>query len=256
MTRTLLSLAAALVLAGCAGDSRPAGPVLKDTAANLGKIKTGVLDVSVRLEPTDGAPFGYEIRGPVRLAGENEVPLADVEYRQFANGEEETVRLVLDEDGGWIERAGTRTELTEQQLAELRESGSLLGQDGLETLDLEQWLAEPELSDGPDGTDRVTGELDVLTAMTGLASLSGLFEGTRTLSAADRRRVAERTDESSFELLTGDEDRLLRKLALGFSFDEDVPEDLRAALGEDAVGAEFSFDLELDEVNQPVELGG
>ncbi len=101
----------------------------------------------------------------------------------------------------------------------------------------------------------MTADLDVLAAMTGLASLSGLLDGTRTLSAADRKRVAERIDDSSFELLTGDEDRLLRKLALGFRFDEDVPEDLRAALGEDAVGADFSFDLELDEVNEPVQIG-
>lgn len=101
----------------------------------------------------------------------------------------------------------------------------------------------------------MTAGLDVLAAMTGLASLSGLLEGARTLSADDRRRVAERIDNSRFELLTGDQDRLLRKLALGFSFDEDVPEDLRAALGEDAVGADFSFELELDRINQPVEIG-
>ena len=85
--------------------------------------------------------------------------------------------------------------------------------------------------------------------------LSGLLDGTRTLSAADRKRVAERIDGSRFELLTGDDDRLLRKLSLGFTIDEDVPEDLRAALGEDAVGAEFAFELELDELNQPVRIG-
>jgi hypothetical protein len=34
-----------------------------------------------------------------------------------------------------------------------------------------------------------------------------------------------------------------------------VPEALRAALGEDSVGARFTFDLELDEVNEPVRIG-
>ena len=255
MSRGLVSLAAALLLAGCGGEPGPAEPVLRETAANLRTIETAVLGVSARLEPKDGEPFGYELKGPVRLAGKGERPLADVEYRQFADGEEDTVRLVLTEEGGWVERRGRRTDLTQEQLAELRAAGSLLGQDGLEGLKLEQWSSDPKLSDGPDGTDKVSGELDVLTAMTGLAGLSGLLEGTRTLSAADRRRVAERIEGSSFELLTGEDDRLLRKLALGFTFDEDVPEDLRAVLGEDAVGADFSYEVELDRVNEPVEIG-
>lgn len=255
MKRALGILGACAVLAGCAGDLGPAGPALRDTAQKLGTIESAVLNVSVRMEPKDGDPFGYEIEGPVQLAGEGELPLADVEYRQFANGDEETVRLVLTADGGWVERAGGRTELTQEQLDELRASGSLLGQGGLETLNFEQWIVDPKLSDGPNGTEKVTGDLDVLAAMTGLAALSGLLEETRTLSASERKRVAERIGDSSFELLTGEEDRLLRKLALGFSLDEDVPEDLRDALGEDAVGADFSFELELERVNEPVEIG-
>jgi hypothetical protein len=254
--RLLLLLAGGALLTGCAGDLGPAGPALRDTAQRLGKIETADLHVSLQIEPKHGDPFGYELEGPVELAGEGELPAADVRYRQFANGVDETVRLVLTKDGGWVERGGERTDLTDVQLAELQQSGSLLGQKGLETLNFEQWTVDPELSDGPDATEKVTADLDVLTAMTGLASLSGLLGGTTTLSAADRRRVAEQVDDSHFELLTGKDDRLLRKLALGFTLDEDVPQDLRAAIGDDAVGAEFSFELELDRINEPVELGG
>jgi hypothetical protein len=251
----LLLLACGALLAGCGGDLGPAGPALRDTSASLGEIETADLHLSVQIEPKDGDAFGYELEGPVELAGEGELPSADVSYRQFAGGDEETVRLVLTKDGGWAERNGKRIDLTEAQVAELRESGSLLGQEGLETLDFEQWLVDPKLSNGPEGTEKVTADLDVLAAMTGLASLSGLLDGTRTLSAADRKRVAERVEDTHFELLTGDDDRLLRKLELGFTLDEDVPEDLRAALGEEAVGAEFSLALELDRINVPVELG-
>ena len=252
----LLAALAASSGCGSSGNGEAAGPALEETAKKLETIESGNITVAVRITPKDGDPFGYELHGPIKLAREGEVPLADVEYTQRANGEEDTVRLILTESGGSIERAGKRTELTRAQLDELRASGSLLGQDGLSTLRFEDWIVDPKLADGPDGTEKVTGELDVLSAMTGLASLSGLLAGPKTLSADDRKRVAEQIDKSSFELLTGEDDRLLRRLAVGFSFDEDVPEDLRAALGEDTVGADFSFELELDRVNEPVELSG
>jgi hypothetical protein len=101
----------------------------------------------------------------------------------------------------------------------------------------------------------VTADLDVAAAMAGLAALSGVLERDIRLTAEQREQVAEAVEESSFELLTGEDDRLLRKLALAFRLDAEVPEGLRDAIGEDAVGAAFSFELALDEVNEPVQIG-
>lgn len=256
MRAATAALAATVALAGCGGDAEPAGPALEETAANLAQIRSAVLSVSVRMEPRNGDAFGYQIDGPIRLAEQGAFPLADVRYRQFANGREDTVRLVLTEDGaGFVERGGERTSLTEAQLAELRGSGSLLGQEGLETLSFEQWISNAELSDGPDRTERVTGDLDVAAAMAGLAALSGVLPDDIVLSAEQRRQVAEAVEDSGFELLTGEEDRLLRKLALDFRLGAEVPDDLRDAVGDDAVGAAFSFRLELDAVNEPVSIG-
>ena len=256
MTRALPFVVAAVLLSGCAGAAGPAGPALQATAKNLERIESAVLSVSVRMEPKDAEPFGYDIEGPIRLGQDGAPPVADVEYTQIANGQDDTVRLVLQEDGtGWIERQGERIDLTAEQLEELRSSGSLLGEDGLATLSFEQWIQDAKLSGGPDGTDKVTADLDVSAAMAGLAALSGVLQQDVVLSAEQRRQVAEAVDESSFELLTGETDRLLRKLALSFTLGSDVPENLRDAIGEDAVGASFSFDLELDKVNEPVELG-
>ena len=256
MRLLLPTVAAALVLAGCAGEGGPAGPALQGTAANLGKIESGILSVSVRMEPKNGEEFGYDLRGPIQLAEDGKFPLADVQYTQVANGQDDTVHLVLEEDGsGWVERSGKRIDLTEEQLGELRSSGSLLGEDGLRTLGFERWIVDPKLSDGPDGTDKVTADLDVAAAMAGLAGLSGVLQQDVVLTAEQRKQVADAVDDSSFELLTGKDDRLLRKLALAFSLGADVPEDLRDAIGDDAVGARFSFDLALDKVNEPVQIG-
>ncbi|HUQ21845.1 MAG TPA: hypothetical protein VM049_02425 [Gaiellaceae bacterium] len=256
MRLLLPTLGAVLVLAGCAGEAGPAGPALQGTAANLDEIESGVLSVSVRMAPKDGEEFGYDIRGPVELAGDGKFPLADVKYTQIAGGRDDTVRLVLEEDGsGWIERAGKRTDLTESQLSELRSSGSLLGAGGLRTLGFEKWIVDPKLSDGPNDTDKVTADLDVAAAMAGLSALSGALKQDVVLTAKQRKEVADAVDDSSFELLTGKEDRLLRKLALDFSLGADVPADLRDAIGDDVVGARFSFDLGLDKVNEPVRIG-
>jgi hypothetical protein len=249
-------LVGTLLLGGCGGAHGPVGPALEETAANLGKVESGVLSLAVEVEPKNGGGYGYEIRGPVKLAPEGKLPLADVTYTQRANGNEDRARLVLTEEGGWVERAGRRTDLDEQQLSQLRASGSLLGQGGLKDLRFQDWIVDPELSDGPAGTDKVTAGLDVVAAMNGLAGLAGLPGGTRPLEPADRDQLERAVEDSSFELLTGDEDRLLRKLSLAVTFATDVPQDLRAALGKDAVGARFSFDLELDKVNEPVAIGG
>lgn len=252
----LAALAVLAVVAGCGGSGGPAEPALEQTNRNLAKIKSGVLSLSVQMSPKGGDEVGYAIEGPVQLAAEGEAPLADVRYTQRANGQEETVRLVLTEKGGWVERDGKRTDLTQSQLDDLRASGSLLGQGGLEGLGFERWIADPKLSDGPDETDKVTGDLDVVAAMNGLAGLSGLLGGgTPEVGESHRDEVDEAVKDSSFELLTGKDDRLLRKLAIMFEIDTDVPDELREALGEERVGARFEFDLALDEVNQPVQIG-
>lgn len=244
------------MLAGCAGDGGPAGPALAETAQNLEQVESGVLTMSVRMKPREGAEFGYDIEGPVRLGKNGAPPVADVQYTQVANGEEETSRLVLTEDGsGWIERDGSRTNLTQAQVDELQASGALLGREGLETLSFEQWIDDPKLADGPDGTDKITADLDVAAAMAGLSALAGLLQQDVRLTAEQRNQVAEAVDDSSFELLTGEQDRLLRRLELGFSLEAEVPEKLREALGDDAVGASFSFLLELAGVNEPVRIG-
>lgn len=248
----LATLALVAAGAGCGGDGGPAGPALRQTAANLERIESADLSLSVRLEPENGGELGYDIEGPIRLAGGGGRPVADVEYTQHADGREETVRLVLAEDGsGYVERDGERVDLSEAQLAELRDSGTLLGPDGFASLGFEQWVDDPELSGGPGDTDKVTAELDVAAAMAGLSALAGLLRRDVVLTAEQRREVAEVVEESSFELVTGKDDRLLRRLALGFTLEADVPEGLREALGDEVVGASFSFELELDEVNEP-----
>lgn len=261
MKRVLVLLASGLLLAGCGGVSGPAGPALQQTADKLGSIKSADLTFEVELMPRDGKTFGYSVTGPFALATPGELPKMDVEYTQRANGQSETVRLVSDGTRAVAVVRGAVRELTPEQLDSLRGAASGLGGSGtsagLERLRIDRWLVDPKLSDGPDGTDKITGDLDVVAMTNGLLELGrsfGAASGSGPIEGEDADRLRDAVDSASFEILTGKDDRLLRKLALDVSLGIDVPEELRRALGQDVIGADISFVLGLDRPNEPVEV--
>jgi len=113
----------------------------------------------------NGQRVPYGSAYPLRHGDRIGVGAASLMFSWPADGQEESVRLVLEEDGsGWIERDGQPIDLSEEQLDELRSSGSLLGDEGLESLSFERWIVDAKLSEGSDGTDKVTAELDVAAA--------------------------------------------------------------------------------------------
>src|ERR671935_1386454 len=90
-----LALLVALV-AGCGGggSQTPAG-ILADTAANLGKIKSGTLGMSLLVSPRgpSGHPFGFELHGPFSIAHSG-LPVLHVSYTQIASGKRATVTVI------------------------------------------------------------------------------------------------------------------------------------------------------------------
>lgn len=64
----------------------------------------------------------------------------------------------------------------------------------------------------------------------------------------------ERSVESAtIEILSGKDDRLLRRILLVADFGVDVPEDVRKGLGSFA-GAHLTFDLTIAKPNEPVDV--
>lgn len=259
MRRILSLLAGALVLTGCGGgESGPAGPALQETADKLGSIRSGDLDFRVEVDPRNGEPFGFALLGPFELGEDRELPKLDLEYTQTANGESTTIELVSDGERAVLEADGQTLELTADQLDELRSAGSAISGEGggIERVRIDGWLVDPKRSDGPDGTDRIDGELDVVALANGLLEVVGAFRGTEsgTIEGREAERLRESVESADFEILTGKEDRLLRKLSFDLSLGLDVPDDLREALGEEVVGADISFLLAIAEPNRPVEV--
>lgn len=261
MRRALALLAGTLAVAGCGGGGGDAGPALRETADKLGAISSGIITFRMEIDPDgDAEPFGFALEGPFELAQEGRLPRADIEYTQTANGESATVRLVSDGERAVAITEGTTIPLEGEALEDLREAGAaVLGSEsddeGLDELRVDRWLVDPELSDGPDGTDKIDGELDVVEVANGLLELAGALGtgGFERLDEESGKQLRDAVESAEFELLTGEDDRLLRRLALDVELAADVPEELRDALGE-VVGAAFSFLLEVESPNETVEI--
>lgn len=242
-------LAACAALAGCGGGGGDPTAVLRDAAASLSEVESAKpLRVRLEVDPSDGEPFGFEIDGPFALCGDNRLPTLDVDYTQFAQGEEATVHLISTGDEAYVEVDGQTYEMADDGEAELAGTCDDLVGD-VEELRVDDWVADAE-ADG----DRVTGELDVVTVVGDLADVARAFgrDDLAALDADDRRRLAEAVEDSTFELERGD-DGIIRHLKMEADVAFDVPEDLRDALT-DLVGATITFELELDEPNTEVRV--
>ena len=251
MTRLVAIAAACLALAASCGGDEGGDPnvVLRETAETLGEIRSAKpLRMRLEVDPLNGDEFGFEIEGAFALCGDRALPRLDVDYTQFAQGEEETVRLIATGEDSFIEVDGETYELPDDQEAELRGTCDDL-EGGFEELRVDDWVVDPD-ADG----DRVEGELDVVTVVNDLIDVASAFGRgeLERLDADDRRRLAESVRDSTFELERGD-DGFLQHLKLEADLALDVPRDLRDALG-DLVGTTITFELDLDDVNTEVEI--
>jgi hypothetical protein len=248
----------AALVTGCGGADSPE-EIVAETASNLGEIRSGTLDVSLMVTPRDQRAFGFRLRGPFSLGEPGSLPTASITYTQLAEGRRGSVRLISTGRKAYAEVAGETYELPRGQTDELRSATRALAAGaGLRSLPLDDWIVAAELSDGGSvggaETDRVRGRLDVTAAVRGLLELArSLGSELPALDGASAEQLRRAARATAFELYTGREDRLLRRLDLEADFGLAVPAELRAALGE-LVGAEIAFRLMVANPNEPVRV--
>jgi hypothetical protein len=263
--RRLLALVLLLpALAGCSlGGGGDADDVLGETAANLGEIRSGTLDLRLIVAPRDGDEFGFEVHGPFALAeSEGALPVLDVDYTQIVDGRRGTVSLVSTGDAAFAVVDGRAYELGDAQTQELRAASGALGGSGggsgggLEELPIDDWVVDPEVEDGGEvggaATDHVSGELDIVAATNGLIELGrGFGRPLPRIEGPNADLLRDSARNTRFEVWTGEDDRLLRRLLLEAELGLQVPAELRAALG-DLVGATITFELGVTNPNADV----
>jgi hypothetical protein len=182
---------------------------------------------------------GFALRGPFALPARRGLPTAKMDYTQIAGERRATVTLTTTGRAGFVTVDGRSYRLPSGQLERLRTgAGSFAG--GGASDRLEDWVKDPKLSDGGrvNGVevDRVTGRLDVAAAARDLLRVSSALApgdaAERALQGESGAELARAVKRSSFELRTGKEDRLLRRLAIAVDL---------APRG--APGARIRFDL-------------
>lgn len=260
----------------CGGEAP--GEVVARTQANLARIRSGDLDARLVIAaegPKRTGATGFELHGPFELPrSAGDLPKARIAYTQIAGSRRATVTLVSTGERAYIEVRGKAYELTPDQERQLREAGGPLGGGSgsgapgataspTGSLDLAAWLREPDLSGGGSiggaETDRVTGEVDVASVVTdvlGAAERLGVPReavGGGALRGAGDERLDRAVSASSIELLTGREDRLLRRLQLGIKLDAKAAAGGGASLG-DVEAVRVDLELAIERPNTPVRV--
>jgi hypothetical protein len=258
----LLAVAVLAALAGCSlggGEGGEAEDALAETADSLAEIRSGTLDLRLIVAPRDGRQFGFELNGPFELPREDgALPELDVDYTQIVDGRRETVQLVSTGEAAFAVVDGQAYELGDEQTEELRSaSRSLGGRAGVGGLAIDDWIEDPTLEDGGEvggaETDLVRGDLDFVAAANGLIGLArGFGPFLPRLAGANADQIRDAARETSIQVWTGREDRLLRRLLLEAGIGE-VPGPLGALLG-DLVGAAITFELGVTEPNEAVSV--
>ena len=262
MTRRAAVLAACALLAGCGGGGQSADEVLSETAAKLDQIRSGTLHVDFRVDPRGPSgtqAFGFALDGPFSFGRNGALPVADIEYTQTVGDDSETVTLISTGRKAYIRTQGRTYELSSAQAQELRAAvGNAQGGAGLGALTIDKWIHDAEVDGGGEvggaETDRVRADLDVVAVVQSLIAFAQLVgRDMPQVAGEDAERLADSVRSSRFEVYTGKDDRLLRRLELEIEFGLDVPKELRAALGS-LVGATLQFELGVDDPNRDVRV--
>jgi hypothetical protein len=244
---------AVVALAGCGGSgagSETPAEVASKTAARLPDIRSG--DMRVELAATgrgggETAKLGFKLAGPFALARGGGLPVAKLRYTQISGGRQGSATFISTGREAFVQGGGAARPLPAQQTQRLRGAAAQVTQNGgVRKLDLERWLRDPKLDDGPtvagDATDRIRAAVNVPAVAKDLA---GRLGDTKTLEQAIKR--------ARVELLTGTKDRLLRRLTLDVDLALDVPNGLRRQLGK-LVGGDVRLVFEVADPNRKVSV--
>ena len=259
MTRIAASLVVLALVAGCGGGDR-ANDILSETAANLGKIRSGDLTLRLVVSPREGTKgrVGFELRGPFALRP-GRLPVAKVAYTQIAGAREATATFISTGTKAYAELNGKAYELPPASAEIVRRAAAGIGgSGGLDSFDIRSWVEDPAVMEGGvvggAMTEHVSADLDVVAAANGLLRLlRGLGRDAPTIEGAEAERLRDAVESSSFDVWSGRDDRVLRRLLLNATLGFDVPDSLRRALG-DVVGAKVAFELAIEDPNEPVSV--
>lgn len=257
MRRRLLLLPVALLLAGCGSGARQE---LHQTAQNLRLIHSGNLLMRLVVSPLNGTKgrIGFVLAGPYELRP-NGLPIARIVYTQISGTKSASATFISTGTRMFASEHGKTIELKGASTKAIRESARAVGgSSGIGAFGIDDWFDHPSVSNGGliggVETDHVKAKLDVVHAANALLSFVGQFgHNAPTLSGSSADQLRKSVISSSIDVWTGKKDKFLRRLQLKAQLGFDVPQELKAALG-NIVGANVEFELAIANPNQPIHI--
>jgi hypothetical protein len=249
--KSLLPALAALAigLAACGGGGN-AQDTLAETSANMGKIRSGDLNMGLLFSARDGERAGFSLQGPFALRP-GALPEAQLDYTQIAGPQTATQTFITKGDTAYVRMGGATYELPPETAAEI--SSTLGASGGLGAIQLSSWVEDPQVAEGEqiggDDTDRITADLNVAATVNTLMAIAAELGGTQPLAAlsgTSAEQVEAAIENATIDVWTGADDRLLRRLQVSIKFSP------AAEKVKSLVGAALDFTLEISNPNEPV----
>ena len=276
----MATLAAVLGLAACGGDGgsgsdENATTVINETFSSRKNVNSGKLDMSVtaQLEGTGAAaqlddPVTIKLAGPFQSRGKDALPEVDLDLSVSGGGQTFTAGALTTGEAAFISYQGTDYRVPDNQFRRYKrqierdakrdnqDNSFSFAQLGINPRD---WIENPKNEGTQDvggaKTIHVSADVNVAAFVDDLdnvlrrASSLGVQNQQlpQDLTERQKKQLEEAIQDVRFDLWTGEEDKILRRIEVEFGFD--VPRALR----EDTQGVErgnVKMALEIADVNQ------
>jgi hypothetical protein len=273
MLAALAALALAL-LAGCGGgNDEDVDKVLRETFSGRKQVNSGELKLSIKFEGQGirqlRDPVELTLSGPFQSQGQRRIPKFDFSLVLSAGDNKFRAGAVSTGQQGFVKLQGNAYSVSEQIFAAFRrgfEQASPREGSGQNPtfaslgVNPRNWLSDAQ----NEGTEEVGGTetihvkakvnvgrmLDDVSKLLQRAGQLGVTQARQiptTLTEQQKRQVQQAVKDATFELFTGEKDKVLRRLVVRLKFQlSDQQRQQAAGLRE----GEVRFTLEIDDLNQ------
>ncbi len=274
-------LAAGSLLSACGDDEGGGGgddvaSILKSTFGSDKPVRSGKLDVAVSLDaqglPNITGPIALKLTGPFQSNGKDSLPGFDFDLSLNASGQSFTAGAVSTGDKGFLTFQDQNFAIGDELFASFKtgyqqaqkESGDSEGGPTFKALGIDplRWLGGAKDAGTQDvggtSTTHITATIDVPKFLLDINTLLGKADDLgvagqaqaqvpTTLTAQQRTQIAEAVKSAKVDVYSGEDDRLLRRLAVVLTFD--VPQASREDAGGLQAGT-LKLDLTIADLNQ------
>ncbi len=236
----------ALSAAGC-GIGNDADDVLKDTFSGSKNVKSGNLEVDLSFtgkggQSTSQGPVSIKLAGPFQSQGARELPKFDLDASFAAGGQQQSFGAISTGDKGFVKIAedtfALPSKLFDQFTMGFEQAQSESAKDkdrtslGALGIDPVKWLKDAKVEDeekvGGVDTKHVTAGVDVgkladdvnkVLAQARKGGGQARQLPSEGITDKDKKQLEEAIKEARFDVWSGKDDKVLRKLAIKLDFE-------------------------------------